>query len=290
MSLSLRAALPGSSAIAALTSLPVCASRFCPRPPTLWQRWWARHEGIRLEDQWYCSLDCFQAGFFESLERAVFAQPRSMPRPNRLPLGLILLSQGEITNEQLHDALQQQRAAGAGRVGEWLVKLGAVTEEKVTAALAAQQGCPLLALSEPHPVPETMHWPDLLVERYLAVPVLYSQPRSVLYVGFRERVDHSFLLSLEQMLHCRTQPCILPPATYRRQLEILAFTLQSETILIRERQDGVSMTRTIGNYAEQVRAQRCRLTCCDDLLWIRLERAVGLPVDFLFRLPKIGVV
>ena len=288
MSLSLRAVLPGSSAIAALTSLPICASRFCPRPPTLWQRWWARKEGISLEDRWYCSLDCFQAGFFQALERAAFARPRSIHRPNRLPLGLILLSQGEITGEQLQHALQQQRAAGAGKIGEWLVKSGAVTEERVTAALAAQQGCPLLALSEPHPVPETFYWPEFLVQRYLAVPVLYSQRRSVLYVGFREGVDHSFLLSLEQMLGCRTQPCILPPATYRRQLEIMAFTLQSETILIRERQDGVAMTRTIGNYAEQLRAQSCRLTCCDDLLWIRLERAAGVPVDFLFRLPKIG--
>jgi len=287
MSLSLRAVLP-SSPIAALNSLPVCASRFCPRPPTLWQRWWARNEGISLGDRWYCSLDCFQAGFYQALERAAFAPPRSAARANRLPLGLILLSQGAITAGQLHDALQQQRASGSGRLGEWLVRLKAVTEEQVTAALAAQQGCPLLALQPPHAVPEKMYWPELLVERYTAVPVFHSPARAMLYVGFQGPVAHTFLLSLEHILGCRTQACILPANAYHRHLKLRAVTVEGETILIKERQDSVAMTRTIGNYAEQVRAQRCRLTHCDDLIWTRLEPASGPPVDFLFRLPEMG--
>lgn len=288
MSLSLRTVLPGPSSIAALASLPICASRFCPRPPTLWQRWWARKEGIWLEERWYCSLDCFQAGIFQSLQRIAYAQPKSVARRNRLPLGLVLLSQGEITGEQLQEALQRQRTEGAGKIGEWLVKLGAVTEEQVTSALAAQQGCPLLALSQAQPVPETMYWPELLVQRYLAVPVLFSARRSALYVGFRERVDHGFLLSLEHMLGCRALPCILPPSAYLRQLEIGALAFRSESILIQERQDGVAMTRTIGNYAEQVHAQHCSLTCCDGLIWARLTAEAAIPVDFLFRLPEIG--
>ena len=70
MSLSLRSVLPLSSPLAALTALPVCASPFCPRPPSLWQRWWARHDGIWLQERWYCSLECFQAGVFRRLEGA----------------------------------------------------------------------------------------------------------------------------------------------------------------------------------------------------------------------------
>ncbi|MGB7556131.1 MAG: hypothetical protein WBM04_17295, partial [Candidatus Korobacteraceae bacterium] len=60
MSLSLRAMLPTSSPLATLAALPTCANVFCPRPATLWQRWWARHEGVRLQKQWYCSSECFQ--------------------------------------------------------------------------------------------------------------------------------------------------------------------------------------------------------------------------------------
>jgi len=286
MSLSLRAVLP-SSPMATLNSLPRCAGPFCPRPPTLWQRWWARHEGVWLDERWYCSLDCFQAGLFRALERAALAEPRTPARPHRLPLGLILLSQGEITASQLHEALAQQRAAGGGKIGEWLVKLGAVGEEAVTAALAAQQGCPVFALVEPQSLPGRMQWPEQLVERYRAVPVFYGQRQSALYVGFQERVDRSFLLALEHMLRCRTQPCILTAAGYRRQLEMRALTISGEAIAIAERLDCEAMTRTLGNYAEQVRAQRANLMRCDDRIWIRLEPVAAPPVDFLFRLPVI---
>ena len=288
MSLSLRAVLPGSSPISALAALPSCASPFCPRPPTLWQRWWARHEGVRLDQRWYCSLECFQVGLFRRLEQAALAAPPSALRPNRLPLGLILLSQGNITGQQLREALARQRAAKSGKLGEWLIQLGAVDEPQVTAALAAQQGCPLFPLTEPQAVPAKMYWPEPLVERYRAAPVFYNPAQSSLYVGFLERVDHAFLLALEQMLGCRTQPCILPLSAYKKQLQLRAATVESETIVIHQRQSGIEMTRTLANYAEQVHAQRCSMACCDDLLWTRLESAGGSHVDFLFRRPAIS--
>jgi hypothetical protein len=177
MSLSLRTVLPGNSPISALAALPTCASPFCPRPPTLWQRWWARHEGVRLDQRWYCSLDCFQVGLFRRLEQAALAGLPSPPRPNRLPLGLILLSQGNITSQQLREALAGQRAAKSGKLGEWLIRMGAVGEAEVTSALAAQQGCPLFPLPEPQAVPAKMYWPEPLVERYRAVPVFHN-PRN----------------------------------------------------------------------------------------------------------------
>ncbi|MFZ0311074.1 MAG: hypothetical protein WAL85_00085 [Candidatus Korobacteraceae bacterium] len=288
MSLSLRTVLPGSSPMAALAALPTCASPFCPRPPTLWQRWWARHQGIRLHEAWYCSLLCFQQGLFRRMEQAALASPHSLPRSNRMPLGLILLSQGEITGQQLRLALSRQRAAGSGKLGEWLISIGAVGEAEVTSALAAQQGCPLFPLEEPQAVPPRMYWPELLVERYRAVPAFYNRAQSSLYVGFLERVDHAFLLALERMLGCRTQPCILPLSAYNRQLELGALSVESETIVIHQRQSGVEMTRTIGNYAEQVHAERCTVVACDDCLWTRLESAAGRHVDFLFRLPTVS--
>jgi hypothetical protein len=287
MSLSLRAVLPSSSPMAALAALPICASPFCPKPPTLWQRWWARHEGIWLHGGWYCSVSCFEAGVFHRLEHAALAAPRSAARRSRLPLGLILLSQGEITSEQLRDALERQRAAGSGKLGEWLIRMGAVGEPQVAAAVAAQQGCPLFPMQEPQCVPAKMYWPEPLIQRYRAVPVFHNRAQSSLYVGFLERVDHAFLLSLEQMLRCRTQPCILPEAAYRRQLELRSFAVENETIVIPQRQNGIEMTRTIANYAEQIHAGRCAITCCGDYLWVRLESSATV-VDFLFRVPTAG--
>jgi hypothetical protein len=286
MSLSLRSVLPHSSPVAALAALPACASPFCPRPPTLWQRWWARHEGVWLQDRWYCSPDCFRVGLFHRLESAASA-PRRDPRPNRLPLGLVLLSQGDITSSQLRQALECQRAEKSGRLGQWLVKLGAVSQQQVIAALAVQQGCPVFPAQEYQSLPAKMHWPEALIQRYQAIPVFYNRTESRLYVGFLEGVSHALLYSLEQMLGCRTQPCIVPSSTYERQLEWQTRWLESETVMINQRQDGIEMAQTIGNYAQQVRTERCSLTCCEDHLWTRLERSGGFHVDFLFRLPTI---
>ncbi|HUI83873.1 MAG TPA: hypothetical protein VL240_06605 [Candidatus Binatia bacterium] len=254
MSVSLRAVLPDLSPMNVLAALPTCANRYCPRPATLWQRWWARHEGIRLQELWYCSPQCFQIALLHRLERVSLAAPVRPARPNRLPLGLVLLAQGEITSRQLREALEAQKAAHSGRLGEWLVTMGVIGEQQVTAALAVQQGCPTFPVREPQSVRARMYWPDALVRRYGAVPVFHNEAQCRLYVGFLEGVDHGFLYSLEQMLRCRTEPCIVAPATHRRQLELRALAGAGDTIEIRQRQSAVEMTRTIGNYAQQVRA------------------------------------
>ncbi len=285
MSLSLRAVLPTTSPITALQSLPVCASPYCPRPATLWQRWWARHEGIWLHQHWYCSPDCFHAGLYRRLEQAALAGARALAPRNRLPLGLVLLSQGDITAEQLRRAVDRQAQARSGRIGEWLVKVGAVTEQQVTAALAVQQGCPVFSAQEPQWLSPRLQWPDSLARRYRALPVFHNPPQSLLYVGFLDQVDRSFLCCVEQMLRCRTEPCIVAAETYRRQRELYAREYEPDSLEIPQRQSSVEMMRTIGNYAEQVRAERCSIARCDDRLWTRLEPAGGAQLDLVFRVP-----
>ena len=90
------------------------------------------------------------------------------------------------------------------------------------------------------------------------------------------------------MLRCRTQPCIVPAETYRRQWELSARELQAESIDIPQPQSSVEMIRTIGNYARQVRAERCSIVCCADRLWTRLEPARGIQLDLLFGLPTVS--
>ena len=288
MSLSFRSVFPGSSPVAILATLPRCENAFCPKPPSLWQRWWARHEGTWLEERWYCSPDCFYDGLCDCLAN-MGARRRPIPKPNRLPLGLVMLGQGEITSEQLRQALAVQRSAGSGRIGQWLVRMGAVSEEQVTNALARQQGCPVFAPREPQPLPPDMHWPQPLTELYRAVPVFYNPAQLGLYVGFLEGVDHAFLYSVEQILRCRTESCIVPPAAFRGNLERRVPCGTSETIMIRQRQNRIEMAQAITNYSQQLRAERCVLTSCAGHLWIRLRCPFHFHVDFLFRSPEAPV-
>jgi len=58
-----------------------------------------------------------------------------------MKLGEILIQQGIITEDQLNQAIEQQKK-GKGRIGEILIKLGIITEENMTAALGAQIGIP----------------------------------------------------------------------------------------------------------------------------------------------------
>jgi hypothetical protein len=285
MSLSLRTLLPGSTAIAGLTALPSCSSACCPRPATLWQRWWARHEGIWLHEHWYCSVECFYSGLYRHLEQAALAGPRIMVPPNRVPLGLVLLAQGDITPGQLREALQRQKNAGTGKIGEWLVRMGALSEPQVTAALATQQRCPVLSPQEPQWLAPRWRWPDSLVERYRAVPVFYNPAQSLLYVGFLDLVDHAFVYVLEQLLRSRVEPCIVPSRVHAQYLELRRHAFDVNTVEIHQRQGSIEMTRTVSNYAEQVHADRCLVGRCSDRLWIRLETALEVPLDLLFRLP-----
>ena len=287
MSLSLRAVLPESSPIAALQSLPVCASPCCPRPATLWQRWWARHEGIWLSEHWYCSPDCFHAGLYRRLEQEALAGPRAAAPTSRLPLGLVLLSQGDITAEQLRQALYRQRQERSGKIGEWLVKMGTITEQQVTGALAMQQGCAVFTIQEPQWLAGKLQWPESLSRRYRALPVFHDRAQSLLYVGHLDQVDHSFLFCIEQMLRCRTQPCIVSAETYGRQWELSAREFEAESIDIPDTQSSMEVIRTIGNYAQQTRAERCSIVRCADRLWTRLEPARGIQLDLLFRLPTV---
>ena len=284
MPLSLRSILPTLTPLAGLPALPACRNASCVRPPSLWQRWWARHEGVWLGGAWHCSLECFQMGLFRRLERAAMAGPRPSPQLNRLPLGLLLLSRGEITDEQLRRALQLQQSEG-GRIGECLMRIGAIVEAQITAALAVQQGCPVFPAREPQPLPERIHWPGRLVDHYRALPVLYNAAQSCLYVGFLDRVDHRFLLCLERMLACRSQACIVPARSFRRHLQMQSLG-PSESICIRQRLNPEEMTETVSDYAQQLRAARCELSSCDDHLWLRLSKDDGQHVDLLFRLPS----
>jgi type IV pilus assembly protein PilB len=64
-----------------------------------------------------------------------------------LRLGEFLVSKAHITTQQLNDALKLQKEQG-GRLGEVLVKIGAVTEETILEALSQQFGIRLINLDD----------------------------------------------------------------------------------------------------------------------------------------------
>ena len=126
---------------------------------------------------------------------------RGSPREghrHRIPLGLVLLEQGWITNQDLRAALQLQKDAGGGRLGRWLVESRSASQENVTRALGLQWGCPVLAMEFHHPEGLTALVPRLFVDAFGALPLRVAAGR-ILYLGFEDHLDAALALALERM-------------------------------------------------------------------------------------------
>jgi len=265
-----------------MLSLPSCANRFCPRPPTLWQRWWARNEGIRLYDDWFCSPECFTAGLSSGLEIELRASVSTQPPKHRLPLGLILLEQGLISHGELQKALCYQRSGGRRRIGEWLVKMELVRPQEVINALAVQQNCPVFRSPAAPAFPDAMRFPVPLIRQYGGVPVYFNAGGNCLYLGFCGPLHRPLLRAAEQLMRCRIEPCIVSGASHRRALQHWETSMRGEAITFAQRQSQREMVRTICGYAEQTGASACSVARCHDYLWTRLYGDLG-SLDLLFR-------
>ena len=270
-----------------ILALPRCANPACLRPPTLWQRWWARREGIACEKDWYCSPECFSGGLGPRVERLACGTG-AVPTPRqRFPLGLLLLEQGVISQEQLHEALRRQRRAGAGRIGEWLVRGGAATESDIVGALSVQQNCPIFSNREPQSFPPAMQFPSPLIRRYEVVPVYFSAAANTLYLGFAACVNRALISAAGHILRCRIEPCIMTERIECLAAEAWNAAGRGETLCIERLQSAAEMTRSIAGYADQAKASSCLLARCQDYLWARLYGDIA-SLDLLFRVPSEG--
>ena len=86
-------------------------------------------------------------------------------------LGELLVRNELINDQQLHDALADQKAQG-GRLGSSLIKLGYVKEEQLSAFLSKQYGVPSINLSEFEIAVEVIRQiPPEVAQKYQIVPV-----------------------------------------------------------------------------------------------------------------------
>ena len=268
-------------------NLPSCANPTCLRPPTLWQRWWARDEGIDFEQGWYCSAECFASGLLTHVDGLARPLGRLRPPQARFPLGLILLEQGVISGEQLQKALACQRRAGQGRIGEWLIRAGAATEPDITGALAVQQNCPLFSKASTGSFPAVTKFPMSLIRDCGGVPVHFSSSSNTLYLAFAGPLNRGILRAATHLMRCRIEPCIISPSLHRSAIAGWEGESRGEEVCIQQRQSTREMSRAIAGYAEQAKASACALARCEDYLWTRLYGDLR-SLDLLFRVTPEG--
>jgi hypothetical protein len=268
------------------TYLPACQAHNCRGRFALTRRCQTRNSGLRFGDRWLCSADCLE----NETRTWLAARTRWVPlvaARHRIPLGLVLVSRGSLTDQQLQHALAAQERSQRGKIGDWLQQLGYSSEAEVTSALAQQWACPVYPLQGAGVPACASMLPLPLMESHQALPVHYSASTCTLHVAFSERVDYGLLLAIEEVLQCRTRPSLAAAANLRSILEEIS--MASPRQIVMERSYGSEATvRMVSSYAQSTRADRVRAADCGSHLWFRLSTR-GNTTDLLFRQPSVAL-
>jgi hypothetical protein len=261
----------------------ICENRNCEQRGVLWPFWLRSCEGIRLHGRWYCGPKCFECAARDELLRLFPAPETRRKKAHRIPIGLLLLSRGMINNAQLKQALMLQREKGAGKIGKFLQDIRAVTEQDITAGLAAQWGCPVYPLDGARDFLQYASLlPLTLLEAGRMLPVRYVRLQQTLYLAFVEGIDRTALYAVEQMLHVRTIPCIVSESAHTGAMEELRHVESLQTTVFESPFEPDEMAHTMRSYALQIGAKDVWIVRSGRFIWVRLQNLEG-PKDILFQ-------
>jgi hypothetical protein len=249
----------------------------------------ARSTGIRMHGSWYCGARCFTAAAEKEMSQLLTSGVDHATHPERMPLGLFLVSRGFLTSEQLREATNQQRET-AGDIGDLLVGHGAVTEKQVTVSRAEQWGCPVFALPK-QGVSSAIHIPPTLVQLYFVVPLHYVVATNLLLVGFVHGVDYALLYAIERIAGCKTQACFITRSDFELQVEtqrkLRAQNKNGEgrpkEVKFDQVQPPAEMAGILRKFSLETEADEAVLGKSRDYLWARVK-CDPKAVDLLFRI------
>ncbi|MGA8728261.1 MAG: hypothetical protein WB608_05880 [Terracidiphilus sp.] len=246
-----------------------CANRGCRSG---WLHLWRSRSAPVFEGGWCCSFECTCALVASAVQRE--SDGRGGVRDghrHRIPLGLIMLEQNWITPAQLREALEAQRLAGTGRLGHWLVRQRAASEQRVTRALGLQWSCPVLALENHDAAGLASVMPRLFLDAFGALPLRLAA-RRLLYLGFEESLDPVLALAMERMTGLRVESGIVQgslfSAAHTRMLGA-----QFPQVELVEAVSEPAAVLALSKSIERLRPVASRLVRVHDCLWLRLWRS-----------------
>ena len=246
--------------------LRTCSSPECRHDPTM-RRLWRHTPSVRLNGSAFCFPECLERELLRRLQPSV-ARGREQVNSCRVPLGLLMLSRGELTTEQLHQALALQKKNGTGRIGEWLQQLGHVCDVTVAAALASQWSCPVVKTVPAEAGSCTI--PFYLLKHFGMAPVHFSNDRRMLHMAFADKIEHRALFAIEQMMDCKTEACLTTRGEIDAALVRMEERLSRNEKLFEGTTDPEETTRIISGYISTLNATEIRLASCGELLWARI--------------------
>jgi hypothetical protein len=275
------------TALAWAAALAIIMSRceYCHRSMAL-RHLFARKAGIRLHDRWYCSLPCFTSaaeGDLSGLSGPGLGRPSHNAR---MPVELILMSRGLLTKDQVREVIEEQKEVG-GEIDELLVRLGSVSEKQLTAAHAAQWGCPVFTVPK-QPIQTGIHIPSTFIHAYSLIPLHHAAASNLLLVGFVHGIEYGLLYAIEQVTRCKTLPCFVTPSDFQIQVQQRDRALEGcrdttpKEVKFESVQTPAEMARVLCGYCIELEAEEAMIGKCTEYFWARLKRGPK-EVDLLFK-------
>jgi hypothetical protein len=240
-----------------------------PRCRSGWLHLWRSRMVPVFEGAWTCSPECTAAQMIAAVHRELDGSGGTREgHRHRIPLGLLMLEKGWITQTQLRAALEAQREAGTGRLGEWLIRQGGVNELQVTRALSCQWGCPVLPVDFHDPAQLAGVMPRLFLDAFGSLPLRVAGGK-VLYLGFEGSLDPVLALAIERMNGLRIESGIVQESLFRlAHSRMLATTFPPVELVeaVSEAPAAYVLARSI----ERHRPVASRLVRVHDCLWLRM--------------------
>ncbi|HUM04911.1 MAG TPA: hypothetical protein VLT90_05580 [Terriglobales bacterium] len=259
-----------------------CGLASCSGRTSLWKRIRRHHSGAFLQGVYYCQPECVSA----ALTRVLTQLERRTPVPpsaSRIPLGLLMVARGQLTYGKVAAALEAQKQAQHGTIGEWLEELGFATEREVVSALGLQWGCPVASSLEIAAIPPFIEIPFPILDTLHMLPLQYVAAGRTLYLACGRRVDHAALYAIDKMIDCRTLPCVGGRRRIAFQLECLRQQPRPHELEFGPVRDVGEMSRIAMSYIARLDAQDIRAGRCGTMIWLRL-RLQRSHMNLVFRL------
>lgn len=246
--------------------LETCANPECASG---WLHLWRSRSAPVLEGGWTCSAECTRMRLEMALRREIHGRgAEPVVRAHRIPLGLTMLEQGWITQTQLRRALEAQKAAGRGRIGEWLMRRCGVKEDLVTRALGLQWSCPVLPLDASESGGLTALMPRLFIDAFGALPLRVAGDR-ILYLGFEERPDPALAFALGRMTGLRVESAAVAGSAFRPALRRM-MEAQYPAVELVEAVSETALAQAFARAVERAQPVASRLVRVHDCLWMRM--------------------
>jgi hypothetical protein len=234
-----------------------------------WLKIWRSRKTPIFESAWCCSAECTRACVELAFRREMDGRGAAPDiHRHRIPLGLSMLEQGWISAGQLREALDAQKAAGGGRLGQWLVSNRTVTEDMVTRALGLQWSRPVLGVEFHDAEGMTALLPRFFADAFGALPLRVAAGK-ILYMGFENRPDPVLALAVERMTGLRVESGLVAGSLFRAAHARLLGSAFPRVELIETASDAALMHAMV-RAIERAQPLESRLVRVHECLWLRM--------------------